>query len=107
MILSHIMQSTHSHFNAVRSILILSHIYAYVLEAYTLLRVSPVYAYLFSPTRATCPTHRILLDFGTNHEGARYKIFAIFPLLLPTTWFQISSSAPSSRTPSAYVLLFM
>ena len=107
MIVNHIKQSTPSHLIASRSILILFHIYAYVFEANSFIQVSPLFPYRFSPTRAICPAHRVLLDFGTNREGARYKIFSIFQLLLPLSWVQISSSAPCSRTPSAYVLHLM
>jgi hypothetical protein len=80
------MQFTQSHLVAIRSILILSHIYAYVFEADSFLRVSPLSAYILSPTRAIYRDHRILLDFDTNREVARYKILSIFPLLLPPSW---------------------
>lgn len=65
MILSHIMQSTHSHLNAVRSISILSHIYAYVFEAY--------FSFGFPHCRLSLFSHACHMPNPSHSTGFRYK----------------------------------
>ena len=74
-----------------------------------------LYTPLLSPSvRATCPTHLILLHMFTRtilneeckHDVHSYVVFST-PLLPRTSWTQISPSAPYSRTPPAWVPLYV
>ena len=70
---------------------------------------TPVFISLL-PAHATFPAHLIFLRLPqyyfvwiTNHEAPHYAVFSIL-LLPPPSYAPRSSSAPSPRTPSAYVL---
>jgi len=81
-------------------------IYAYFLPSGLFLSGFPtqiLYAFLISPTRATCPAH-IILHFITLIKFGEAPYFAVFSSLppLPPSYFQIVSSAPCFETPSTY-----
>jgi len=67
-----------------------------------------LHARLLAPNHITFPAHLILLDpispimMRTSHSAPNYVISST-PLLPRPSWAQISSSAPYSPTPSAYV----
>jgi hypothetical protein len=62
-----------------------------------------LYAFLFSPIRATCPAHLILrLARITSYDVSHYAIFSNLPSLHLSS-DQIFSSAPCSQTPLVYV----
>jgi hypothetical protein len=68
-----------------------------------------LYAFLFSPTFATCAAHLIFLGLlilikNINYDAPHYAIFSNLLLCHPSS-VQIFSSAPCSQVPSVYVLV--
>jgi hypothetical protein len=69
-----------------------------------------LHVFLFSPIRATCTTHFILLDLiselylakSTNYQAHHYVVLSNLTSPLPSL-VQIFPSAPCSQIPSVYV----
>jgi hypothetical protein len=104
-------QSTSPHPTSPRSILILStHLRLGLPSGLFLSGVltNNVYAFVFFPIRATCPSHLALLDMviliilGEKYKSRSSLLCNILQSPHPSS-VQISSSAPSSQTPSVYI----